>query len=90
MRVLLVFVDQHQSPLTIRPKKSIRGHQDVARGITNVAGRRKHFVPSIPRLRPLLGDQLTGEVLRGVLFDLVIRVHREHAKGAHGAATSAV
>src|SRR5438552_5400329 len=90
MRVLLVFVDQHHCPLTIRPKKSIRGHQGVAGGITNVAGRRKHFVPSIPRLRPLLSDQLTGEVLRGVLFDLIVGVHREHAKCAHGAATAAV
>src|SRR6266851_4705710 len=90
MRIQLVFVDQHQSPLTIRPKKSIRGHQNVADGITNVASRRKHFVPSIPRLCPLLGDQLTSEVLRRVLFDLIVRVHSEHAKCAHGAATAAV
>ena len=59
-------------------------------GIGDVAGCGKDFMRAIPRLCPFLRDQLTGEVLGGVLLGLVVRVHGKHAKSTWGVATTVV
>src|SRR5258705_12489024 len=59
-------------------------------GIGDVAGCGKDFMRAIPRLCPFLRDQLTGEVLGGVLLGLVVRLHGKHAKSTWGVATTGV
>src|SRR5207249_8940591 len=80
MGIELIFVDQHQCPLTIWPKQGICRYQDMSGGVGNVAGCWEHFVNGGPRLRPFLRDQLTREVLRGVLLNMEVGIGGEHAE----------
>ena len=54
----------------------------MARAVIQVALRRKHAMFPASRLRPFQIDQLRHEKLRQRLLNLVIRIHREHAKGS--------
>src|SRR5262249_18365689 len=62
---------------------------DVAGAVEDVASARVNAVFAVAGLRPFLGDQHSGEVLRGGLLNLVVLVHCEHAEvaGRSGVAT---
>src|SRR5262249_24122223 len=57
--------------------------------VEDVASARVNAVFAVAGLRPFLGDQHSGEVLRGGLLNLVVLVHCEHAEvaGRSGVAT---
>jgi hypothetical protein len=82
MRILTVFVDQHEGPLAIWPEQGVGGYQYVALSIINIARSGKDLVFRVFRLRPLLRKHLRGVELRCSLLDLVVPVGHEHAVGS--------
>src|SRR4029434_5399851 len=80
LRVLLILVDQHQRPFSVRAQKSIRGHKRVSCPVLYVARARKYFVFAVAWLYPLLGDQFPSEVLRCWLLKFVVLRRCKHAE----------
>jgi len=58
MRILLIFVDQHQGPLAIRTVQCICRYQNMTGGVANVAGDGEHTMLPIARLNPFQVNHL--------------------------------
>ena len=79
--VLLVFIDQHDGPLSVRPFDGVGGDERVAGAIGDVRDGRKYLVEAVG-LQPFVVDQLADEELRQWLVDGVIGLDGEHAEGS--------
>src|SRR5258706_11738307 len=80
IRVLLIFVDDQQGPLSIGPQHGISRHKRVARSVADVAGGRKQLVSAVAGLDPLQIEQLANEILRQRLTNLEFLIGGEKAK----------
>src|SRR6266478_5961867 len=78
MRVLVILVDQHERPLSIRPEHGIDRNQNMPLRVLNIARGMEKAMLSILRLRPLLRQHLRRKKLRGALLDEVVMVGCEH------------
>src|SRR5712691_1203398 len=67
MMVLVILVDQHERPLSIRPEHGIHRNQNMSLGVLNIARGMEKAMLSILRLRPLLRQHLRRKKLRGAL-----------------------
>src|SRR6266542_13129 len=82
MEILVILVDQHQRPLSIRPEHGIHRNQNMPLGILNIARGTEKAMLSILRLRPFLRQHLCRKKLRRALLDEVIMVGCEHMIGS--------
>jgi len=72
MGILLIFINDHQCPLTIGPLEGICSHQRMTSWICNICGDWVHGVFAIPRLHPFQVDELAGKILIGWLVNLIV------------------
>src|SRR6202165_2921700 len=88
MRVVVILVDQHERPLTIRALQGIARHQKVSVGVFDLAGRGVEPMLGVFGFCPLLRDELRGKELGRLLLDLVMLVNHEHVVGSPTVGTS--
>jgi hypothetical protein len=60
----LIFVDQHQCPVSVGALNRVRRDECVPRSVLKITGCWIEFVNSSPMLHPLKIDQAAGVVLR--------------------------
>lgn len=82
VRILLIFVDQHQRPLTVGSLYCIGGHQRVSGRVVDIDVRWEYRVFAASWLHPFQVNELTGEVLRSGLQNLILTVNCKHRKRA--------
>ena len=75
--MIVVLINQHQSPLAVWTMQSVSGHQHVSISITHITGGPIKLMFGVLRLRPLLRQKLSGEELRRGLNDLVLIIDHE-------------
>src|ERR1700756_3029111 len=77
MGMIVILINQHQGPLAIWTMQSVRGHQHVSVSVTHIARGPVKLMFGVFRLRPLLGQKLSGEELRRGLHDLILIIDHE-------------
>src|SRR5215469_1179321 len=80
VRGLLIFVDEHQRPLSIWAQHGIGCNQKVSGSVVDVTRARKNTVLTAPWLDPFQINDLAREKLRSRLLNLILPVHREQAE----------
>ena len=60
MIIVLIFIDQHQRPLPVRPLNRVGGNQEIALFVFDIARRLEQLVRRVHRLDPLFRDYLCG------------------------------
>ena len=82
MVVIVILVHQHHGPLPVGPLQGISRHQRVSVFILHVARDFEELVDGIHRLHPFLRDHLRREILRRIVLDVAVVVHRQEAASA--------
>ena len=81
MRLIVIFIDDHERPSTIWPLQGIGSHQKMSLGVSDIARGSVEPVFSVFRLCPLLRYQLRSKKLGRGLLNLVVVVNHEHVVG---------
>src|ERR1700730_1853308 len=88
MRILLIFIDDHQGPLFVGSQNGVGGDEIISDEVLDVAGGREDLMLTATWLDPFKVDQLSGKELGIGLLDLIVGSDREHAEGAGRCATA--
>src|SRR5260370_18675143 len=77
--VVLIPINQHHGPQSVRALDCIRRDQQRSRSIGHVARNFEKFVGSIDRLDPLLGNYLGCQILRRIALQVIVFIEHENA-----------
>ena len=80
--MIMIFINEHQGPLTIWPVQSVNGNQHVPGRILYITGSAIEEMLGIFGLRPILRQQFGREELRRGLQDLLVIIHHEQVVGS--------